>query len=75
MSKTHRLFVGNLPVNIVDQELKNEFGTYGTVKSVEVKHKKNQDDEIANTFAFIMIDTDGFSLKQCMHDTIPKILY
>lgn len=65
MSKTHRLFVGNLPPNIVDQELKNEFGSYGSVKEVEVKHKLNPDNEIINTFAFLYIDIDGNSLRQC----------
>lgn len=65
MSKTHRLFVGNLPPNIVDQELKNEFASYGSIKSVEVKHKRNPENEITNTFAFISIDIDGHSLKQC----------
>lgn len=65
MSKSHRLFVGNLPPNIIDQELKNEFASYGSVKTVEVKHKRNAEDEITNTFAFIQIDIDGQSLKQC----------
>lgn len=75
MNKTHRLFVGNLPFNIVDQELKNEFGSYGSVKSVEVKHKRNQENEIDNTFAFIMIDIDGHALQQCKTLMIVIIMY
>lgn len=72
MSKVHRLFVGNLPENIIDQELKNEFASYGRIKDVEVKHKRNADDEITNTFAFIQIDIDGQSLRQCEYQPIQK---
>lgn len=68
MSKTERLFIGNLPDNIVDQELKNEFASYGSVKNVEVKVKRNPDTgAVVNTFAFITIDIDGHSLRQCKY--------
>lgn len=75
MSKTHRLFVGNLPENIIDQELKNEFATYGRVKDVELKHKRNADEEIINTFAFIQIDIDGQSLRQCAFNCSEQSLF
>lgn len=38
----------------------------GTVAKVEVKQKKRpDDDEVVNTFAFITIDIDEWSLKRC----------
>lgn len=67
MAKSERLFVGNLPENIVDQELKNEFGAYGSVQSVELKTKKDVDDpsKVINTFAFITLNIDPGALRRC----------
>lgn len=67
MAKCERLFIGNLPENIVEQELKNEFGAYGSVQSVELKTKKDADDptKVINTFAFLTLNIEPGTLKQC----------
>lgn len=70
MEKLERLFVGNLPDNIVEQEIKNEFSAYGTVQSVELKRKHDVDDpnKILNTFAFITIKINTKTLNQCVQE-------
>lgn len=41
----------------------------GSVKNVEVKHKKDADsNEIQNTFAFVLIDLDERSVRQCIQE-------
>lgn len=61
-----RIFVGNLPTDIVEKEVENEFAAYGTVNKVEVKHKRDpMSNEIMSTFAFVTITITDDLLNQC----------
>lgn len=55
-----RLFVGNVPSGATEDELANEFGFYGTVKSVELKTKNDTE-----VFAFVNIEIDGKLVDKC----------
>lgn len=55
-----RLFVGNVPSGTTEAELSNEFGFYGTVRSVELKTKNDTE-----VFAFVNIDIDGKLVDKC----------
>lgn len=55
-----RLFVRNIPLDTTEQELQNEFGFYGNVKSVELKRK---DDD--NLFGFVNIIIEGRLIEKC----------
>lgn len=61
-----RIFVGNLPTDIVEKDVENEFASYGTVNKVEVKHKRDPlTTDIMSTFAFITISITDSLLNQC----------
>lgn len=65
-----RIFVGNLPADIAENEVEQEFGAYGTVNRVEVKHKRDPvSDEIMSTFAFVTINITDTLLDQCEYRT------
>ncbi|XP_055326995.1 probable RNA-binding protein CG14230 [Sitodiplosis mosellana] len=69
ISEQKRLFIGNLPPDIQDNELKQEFSYYGAVDKIEIKHKKGPDsDEVQNTFAFVTIGIDDRTLQQCLQE-------
>ena len=55
-----RLFIGNIPSNTTEDELKSEFGYYGVVKSVELK-TKNED----NLYGFVNIEIDDKLAQKC----------
>lgn len=61
-----RIFVGNLPTDISEKDVENEFGAYGTVNKVEVKHKRDPlTNNIMSTFAFVTITITDSLLNQC----------
>ncbi|XP_031626863.1 squamous cell carcinoma antigen recognized by T-cells 3-like [Contarinia nasturtii] len=69
ISEQKRLFIGNLPPDIQEHELKQEFAYYGAVNKVEIKTKKTPDsDEVQTTFAFITIGLDDRTLRQCLQE-------
>jgi RNA recognition motif-containing protein len=55
-----RLFIGNIPPNITEEELQSEFGFYGKVNSVELK-KKSDD----NIYGFVNIEIEEKLLAKC----------
>ncbi|KAJ6634220.1 putative RNA-binding protein [Pseudolycoriella hygida] len=64
-----RIFVGNLPTDIVEKDLENEFAAYGIVNKVEVKHKRDPlTMEIMSTFAFVTIGITDSLLDQCLEE-------
>lgn len=66
MATNRRIFVGNLPTDINEDDIRHEFSAYGNVTNVEIKQKKdNLNEGQANTFAFINMDIDTWSLNKC----------
>ncbi|XP_037036322.1 probable RNA-binding protein CG14230 [Bradysia coprophila] len=64
-----RIFVGNLPTDIVEKDVENEFASYGTVNKVEVKHKRDPlSNDIMSTFAFVTIIITDSLLNQCLEE-------
>jgi RNA recognition motif-containing protein len=55
-----RLFIGNLPSNTTEEELKSEFGYYGAVKSVELKKKNDE-----NVYGFVNVELEEKMLTKC----------
>lgn len=55
-----RLFVGNIPPQATEQDISNEFGYYGSVKSVELKRKTD-----ANCYAFVNIEIEEKFVQKC----------
>lgn len=62
-----RLFVGNLPEDVTEQELSTEFSYYGNIISVELKEKINAFDEL-NKFAFISLDINERDISKCIQE-------
>lgn len=42
MKENKRLFVGNLPPNVTEKDLFNEFAAYGKVLAVDIKSKEGK---------------------------------
>ncbi|XP_026474153.1 uncharacterized RNA-binding protein P16F5.06-like [Ctenocephalides felis] len=69
MATNRRIFVGNLPTDINEDDIRHEFSAYGNVTNVEIKQKKdNLNEGQANTFAFINMDIDTWSLNKCIQE-------
>jgi RNA recognition motif-containing protein len=64
MEKTCRLIVKNLPLSINDSKLKKLFQEYVTINNVDLKEKKNIDNN-TNKFAFISVSTTDQNLQTC----------
>lgn len=62
-----RLFIGNLPDDITEDELSIEFAAYGEVKAVELKSKTNAFDEVTK-FAFISMLIGDRDLNVCIQE-------
>lgn len=54
---SHQLFVGNLPHNVNEKELKTFFEEYGTVQEVRINQKPGSGSKIPN-FGFVVFDSD-----------------
>ena len=55
-----RLFVGNIPAQATELDISKEFGYYGTVKSVELKKKTDE-----NCYAFVNIEIEEKFIQKC----------
>ncbi|XP_065094809.1 probable RNA-binding protein CG14230 [Ochlerotatus camptorhynchus] len=64
----HRLFVGNVPAGTSEQELKQEFSNYGSVKAIDLKCKPNALNGSVDTFAFVNVELDDRTLWQCINE-------
>lgn len=60
MSDEHKLFVGKLPIDITDEELRIVFNTYGKVQNVHIMSKGRPGDHDGPRFAcaFVYYDTN-----------------
>ncbi|XP_062561511.1 probable RNA-binding protein CG14230 [Armigeres subalbatus] len=65
---THRLFVGNIPAGTGEDELKQEFSAYGSVKAIDLKTKPNPLTNSVDTFAFVNVELDERTLWQCINE-------
>ncbi|XP_055638378.1 probable RNA-binding protein CG14230 [Toxorhynchites rutilus septentrionalis] len=62
-----RLFVGNIPSGTTEQELRQEFESYGPVEAIDLKSKPNATNvDSLDTFAFINIELDDRTLRSCI---------
>lgn len=69
MRESKRLFVGNLPPNVTDDDLVNEFSAYGKVLSVDIKTKEgNTNSDKSNKFGFVNIEIDDYMSRQCIQE-------
>lgn len=66
MTSNKRVFVGNLPPNVGEDDIRQEFSAYGDVTKIEIKEKKDvlNGDQV-NKYAFININTDTWTLNKC----------
>lgn len=69
-SFSKRLFISDLPPDITEEDIKKKFSKFGTVNSLEIKHRtqittKNK----YPTYAYININTDHHNLQQCNSPT------
>ena len=70
MSESKRLFVGNLPDDISDAEVRSQFKNYGQITSLEIKSKKAADGSVISTFAFVDLVVSPSQLSQCNYPSL-----
>jgi len=64
--KKARVFLGNLPEHSTEEDVRQRLLKYGTVDSVEIKHKKEfGKDTIVSTFAYVNLETEELTLQHC----------
>lgn len=59
-AETKRVFVGNLPPDITQTDIRKRFSKFGNVLSVEIKHRSD-----SSSFAFLDFKTDEDKLNSC----------
>lgn len=62
MRENKRLFVGNLPPNVSENDLIKEFSSYGKVVAVDLKSKEGKN------FGFLNIEIDDYMTRQCIQE-------
>lgn len=61
-----RLFVGNISAGVGEEDLKREFSYYGKVVGVDLKQKRDSNNEGSESkFAFVTLDADNLSINRC----------
>lgn len=72
MSHT-RLFVGNLPENTEQNDLREAFSSYGEIVNVDIKKKSDSEDG-QKKFAFITLAGSHYEIESCeLHAKYPTI--
>uniref|UniRef100_A0A8D8PZD5 Nucleolar protein 8 n=1 Tax=Cacopsylla melanoneura TaxID=428564 RepID=A0A8D8PZD5_9HEMI len=61
-----RFFIGNLPANITESDVKNKFSKYGQVLKVELKERKFL--QPPSCFGFITLNAPRHSLQHCISE-------
>lgn len=61
-----RLFVGNLPENTSETELRSAFSEYGEITTLDLK-KKAADDNESKKFAFVSISGSNYNIESCKY--------
>lgn len=64
MSLHTRLFVGNVPENISQDELQKAFSSYGQIVNVDLKNKSNAESD-QKKFAFITLSASNYEVESC----------
>jgi RNA recognition motif-containing protein len=59
-AETKRVFVGNLPPDATQTDIRKRFSKFGRVLSVEIKHRSD-----SSAFAFLDFQTDEDKLNSC----------
>jgi RNA recognition motif-containing protein len=65
MEVTKRLFVGNLPDGVTENEIRPLFNKFGRIDTLEIKTKKGVDGDVVSTFAFVDFCTSDAKLSKC----------
>jgi len=66
--QSSRIFVSGLYSGVTQQDIENRFSKYGQVKSVEIKERKSDDEDIVlSTFAFINLQASKDELSKCFN--------
>ncbi|KAL0820570.1 hypothetical protein ABMA28_006417 [Loxostege sticticalis] len=65
MSLHTRLFVGNVPENISQDELQKAFSSYGQIINVDLKNKSNAESD-QKKFAFITLSASNYEVESCI---------
>ncbi|KAG6456786.1 hypothetical protein O3G_MSEX009939 [Manduca sexta] len=65
MSSGTRLFVGNLPENTNENELRSAFSSYGEITGVDLKSKSGSTEE-QKKFAFVTISSSNLNIESCI---------
>ncbi|KAM3963179.1 nucleolar protein 8 [Aphomia sociella] len=65
MSSQTRLFVGNLPENINENELRTAFSVYGEIINFDLKSKTSNENE-KKKFAFITLAATNYDVESCI---------
>uniref|UniRef100_A0AAV2MIL3 Nucleolar protein 8 n=1 Tax=Knipowitschia caucasica TaxID=637954 RepID=A0AAV2MIL3_KNICA len=63
--ETRRLYVGGLSHSVTDKDLKDRFGKFGKVESVELKTRADEQGVPYKTFGYINITLSDSDLKKC----------
>lgn len=66
MERKFRLFLKNLPPNANDAKVKELLGQYVTLHDIDIKEKKDAQDNV-NKFAFINVTTTDQDLNNCKY--------
>uniref|UniRef100_A0A0K2U7E0 RRM domain-containing protein n=2 Tax=Lepeophtheirus salmonis TaxID=72036 RepID=A0A0K2U7E0_LEPSM len=61
-----RLFIGNVCPQATEDDFNNNLSSYGTVKKVEIKNKKDIDGNVLSTFAFVDMIAPKSQLEECV---------
>ncbi|XP_048508912.1 nucleolar protein 8 isoform X2 [Athalia rosae] len=67
MEKNHRLFLRNLPANVTNSDIEENFKNHGTVAKIEIKEKANALGT-NHKFAFVNITTTDKKLNTCFQE-------
>ncbi|XP_015595235.1 probable RNA-binding protein CG14230 [Cephus cinctus] len=65
MEKSYRLYLKNLPYEVNENEVKSLFEDYGTVVNVDIKEKKDVEENCESKFAFVVILATDKNLNAC----------
>ncbi|GJQ76196.1 hypothetical protein Trydic_g1939 [Trypoxylus dichotomus] len=66
---TKRIFISDLPPNLTEDDLKEKFSKFGSIDSLEVRHRKQISARNKYpTYAYVTLNTDHYNLQQCFED-------
>lgn len=61
-----RLFVGNLPENTSENDLRSAFTSYGEITTLDLKTKTATGNE-SKKFAFVSLSSSNYSIEACKY--------